>query len=112
MAHQRTFVNYIAKKLNITKQEDWYKLKFKDYVKVGGTGLLTKYHYSPSKLLATVLSEYLHCWTNLLARYTWDVTKFKKVPNRYWSQLKNQRAFMDSLAKKLSILNTRSTTFC
>ncbi len=37
--------------------------------------------------------------------YNWDVTKFPRVPSRYWNDIHNQRSFMDNLAKTLHIDN-------
>ncbi len=48
----------IAKKLNITNHEGWYKATFKMLKTHGATGLLSKYKDSPSLLLTTVYPEY------------------------------------------------------
>ena len=48
--------------------------------------------------------------TNCLALNTiypahpWDVTKLKNVRKGYWRDITNQRAFLDRLAKRMSIL--------
>ncbi len=98
----------IAKKLNITDQEGWYKVTVETLRMHKAGGLLaSKYNNSPSKLLATVFPEYplsnitSNCM--ILNIYNWDISKFTSVPTRYWNVVSNQRAFMDDLAKKLDI---------
>ncbi len=56
--HQKSFLNEIGQKLNITNQSDWYSITSEAFRKVGGTPLLNKYNGSLSKLLVTVYPEY------------------------------------------------------
>ncbi len=37
--------------------------------------------------------------------HNWDLTKFRKMPQKYWDDKRNQRSFMDQLAKKLNIVD-------
>ncbi len=55
---QRTFMDDLGKKLNITSQEEWYKLTTPILRFYGGQHLLPVYNYSPSKLLKAVYPEY------------------------------------------------------
>ncbi len=55
---KRNFMNSVAKKLNITDPESWYKLKTKNLKDQGGSTLLHK--YTMSELFSTVYPEYLH----------------------------------------------------
>ncbi len=57
----RTFLDHIAKKLNITDQAGWYnKIKTMHILQEkGGSGMLSKYNRSIVKLLSTIYSEYL-----------------------------------------------------
>lgn len=49
----------LAKKLNITEYEEWYKTTYRTIRKHGGGGLLaSKYKNSLSHLLTTVYPEY------------------------------------------------------
>ncbi len=36
-------------------------------------------------------------------KYKWDYSKFKHVPNGHWTNISNQRHFLDELASKLDI---------
>jgi hypothetical protein len=41
--NQRSFLDQLASKLNITKQDDWYKVSVKKVVENGGQSVLQKY---------------------------------------------------------------------
>ncbi len=57
--NQRSFLNNLAKKLNINDLSGWYKITQYILEEQGGGGLVRKYNGSPSKLLQTVYPEYL-----------------------------------------------------
>ncbi len=57
IANQRSFLDNIAKQLNITDPQGWVKVPKKVLQELGGHTLLTRYH-SMSKLLMTVYPEY------------------------------------------------------
>ncbi len=62
MDNQRAFVDDIGKKLSITNKEEWYNVKFQDFLDHGGAGLLNrKYKGSVCKLLTTIYPEYQQC---------------------------------------------------
>lgn len=58
-----------------------------------GYGLISK-HYGNCPSRAIV---------DMFPNHPWNLWKFKKVPRGYWNSEKNQREFMDSLAKKLNL---------
>ncbi len=58
-SQQRAFMDDLAKKLNITNKEDWYKLTRDTVYRYGGGELLRKYEFLPSKLVMSVYPEYL-----------------------------------------------------
>ncbi len=58
LANQRSFMNALARKLNITTQEEWYHVTQQMFVQNGASGLLQKYNGSPQKLLTSVFPEY------------------------------------------------------
>ncbi len=59
VANQRSFLDSLAKNLNITKgSEGWYKITYQILKKNGGGRLLREYNGSPSKLLSSVYPEY------------------------------------------------------
>ncbi len=58
LSNQRSFLDNLAKKLNISSPEGWYYLTCTTFRKHNGTGLLSKYDNSPRKLLQAVYPEY------------------------------------------------------
>ncbi len=108
LSAQRSFLDNLAKKLHISRPEDWYKVTSTTLKQYGATGLLKKYNYSPSKLLINVYPEYLlHISTishsDNLVKYNWDIFNFTQLPSGYWNDISNQRSFLEGLAKKLHI---------
>ncbi len=61
LSNQRSFLDEIAKKLNIRTQDDWYKVTSTTLQQCGAVALLEKYHKSPSALLSAVYPEYPKC---------------------------------------------------
>ncbi len=60
ISNQRLFMEEMAKKLNISDHEEWYKVGQSVLYHHGAGGLLSaKYNNSPSKLLTRVFPEYL-----------------------------------------------------
>ncbi len=112
--HQRLFLNSLSKELRITTQEQWYQVTSSTLIEHGGKPLLLHYNGSPGKLLMAVYpeypnidllcSKYINKDTNFLI-YKWDLSKFVRVPGGYWDDMRNQRSFMDNLAKTLQISN-------
>ncbi len=92
MSKQRAFMDDIAKKLNITDINDWYKITHSPLVKHGCFTLLSKYKHSIPALLKAVYPE-----------HQWDKLRFSRIPPEYWGSLENQRTFMETLAKKLNV---------
>jgi hypothetical protein len=102
--NQREFMNWVAVKLNVKEPSDWYStslnvssfggkyLSSKDIANVGGESLLRKYNNSPFLLLTTIFPE--------LQLLPW---KFASTPKNFWSNLDNQRKFMNWAAQQLNI---------
>lgn len=57
--NQRTFLDKLAKKLNITSYEGWYQVSVKTLQQHGVSGILSKYNSSPKKLFPAIYPEYL-----------------------------------------------------
>jgi hypothetical protein len=90
---QRQFLDWAGKELKIKEFSDWYKVTYNDIIKMGGSYLLlTKFGNSPSLLLSTVYPE-----------YDWLPWKFYKGPKNFWTDLKNQRKFLDWAGKQLNV---------
>lgn len=57
--NQRIYLDWLGKRLNFTKQEDWYKIRWEHFLENDGSTLLDKYYEgSPSKMIAAVFSDY------------------------------------------------------
>ncbi len=60
ISNQRTFLENLARKLNIKDHEGWYRITKTALRQYGGSTLLKGYGNIPSRLLASVFPEY-HC---------------------------------------------------
>ena len=81
-------------KLNIAYSDwdKWYSVTTAEFGKCGGRVLLSMYNSSLSKALMAIYSE-----------HKWDLSKFSKLPHKYWANSSNQRAFMNEIGLKLGI---------
>jgi len=59
---------------------------------LGGRGALEPYNKSLSSLLKAVYPE-----------KEWDLSRFEKMRNGFWSSVERQREFMDKIGKELGI---------
>lgn len=59
--NQKEFLLQVAKKLNITKFDDWYSVQLKDVTKHGGYRLLALFQNSIPKMVQSVFPEFK--WT-------------------------------------------------
>eukprot|EP01118_Nematostelium_gracile_P015920 TRINITY_DN6480_c0_g2_i1.p1 TRINITY_DN6480_c0_g2~~TRINITY_DN6480_c0_g2_i1.p1 ORF type:complete len:190 (-),score=30.60 TRINITY_DN6480_c0_g2_i1:134-703(-) len=84
-------MDHLAKKLKITKMEDWYDVTVRQVLETIGKGLLRKYKSSPSCLVMSMFTE-----------HKWDVSKFARRKG-IWDDLQLQRNVMSDLAKRLNI---------
>eukprot|EP01114_Cavostelium_apophysatum_P015052 TRINITY_DN4029_c1_g1_i1.p1 TRINITY_DN4029_c1_g1~~TRINITY_DN4029_c1_g1_i1.p1 ORF type:complete len:534 (-),score=127.16 TRINITY_DN4029_c1_g1_i1:1284-2885(-) len=90
LSNQREFMDQLAKKLNVQKWEDWYKVTYSDIVDNGGKVISRLYGHSHIKTITTVYPE-----------HNWEYWKFNKVTGGYWLSLSNQRSFCDQVALEL-----------
>jgi hypothetical protein len=102
--HQRSFMDTLAKKLNINHFDDWYTISSADLRKKhNASGIMAIYGNSISQLLKSVYPEYLRTFNfyDNYQRHPWDIHKFQRVPQKHWKDLAHQRTFMDDLGRKL-----------
>ena len=105
LSNQRTFMQWVAKELNIKEMSDWYKvstqvyymffyllIEFQDFQKLCKGLFANNYSSSPYKLLSSVFPE-----------YDWLPWKFSRVPKGFWPELANQRKFVEWAAKQLNV---------
>jgi len=96
LANQKSFLDHLAKKLNITSIEGWYKVTVPILQANGGNGLLKKYKVSLHTLLSTVYPEYKQSCRDAILSITRDLKLTKvedsiKVAHKYLdSQLLRQ----------------------
>jgi hypothetical protein len=99
--NQRKFLDWASTQLNIKDMSDWYKI----------TKKVTRYHNFLVLLFLKKLAEIGLCLpgplstflSNVYPDYNWLPWKFDNCPHNYWTDLKNQRKFLDWAATELNI---------
>ena len=81
---------------------DWYKVRRRDVVAHGGSGLF-KSHTSLYEALSAVYPDYQWEYLNF-------VDSASKIKNGFWDSLENQKKFLDKVAQELGI--TEVTILC
>jgi len=71
---------------------DWYRVRYSDFVSNGGNYVIRLYSSSPIKFLTT-----------LFPNHRWEVWKFKNVSTGFWENPKHQRIFLHSLASYMEL---------
>ncbi len=118
-SNQRSFLETLAKKLNITDQEGWKTVTHKTLKENGGESLLYVFNNSLGKLFRSVYPEYpIHFsfahqhFTSLQLLSTVYISIYHWInsdriqtyrSHSYWKSSSNQKNFMDDLAEKLNI---------
>jgi len=92
--HQKAFMNELGERIGIRDLDGWYACSNQKLITMGAGGILTLYNNSLSKLLAAVYPN-----------HPWDVSRFSKRPQNYWTSYENQKQFMDELGKKVGIFS-------
>jgi len=90
-ANRRAFMEWLERKLDVRKPEDWYELTSATIRRFGGRGLLQQC-FGGSAL--ALLQEYLP-W------YDWKEWLFPQVPRGFWMDLANCRRYLEWLGEKL-----------
>jgi hypothetical protein len=88
---QRTFMDSVAKELDIKSYEDWYKVSF---TSIRASTKVLLHHYNDSMYQAL---------TSIYPEYKWLPWRFRACPRGYWNDINNQRMFMDHVATVLNI---------
>lgn len=87
---RKEFLQKLQTKLNLQSPEDWSQIKAQTFIDHGGRSLLSKYSSKREML------------TDLVPGIKWDSTT-SRLPRGYWSDISNQRTFLDNLAKTLNL---------
>jgi len=94
--NRRRYMRWLGALKNFRRNEDWYRIRKRDFHENGGGGLLANY-YNDSPYAA--LLEYK-------PHYDWKPWLFGSTPQGYWQKPENRRAFMDWLGKRLGFQKT------
>ena len=92
--NQRKFLEHVSQELGFKdfNEENWYSVKTKDILQLGGKGLLNRYDGSLIKALQHVYPE-----------KEWHVWKFHQVPKNFWEVDTNVFGYLQWLSKSLGI---------
>ena len=89
--NRKDFMTQLGQKLGFTKMEDWYNIDakaFSEYV-----GYLNIFKNSP--VIAVMHTFPLH---------NWEISRFKRVGNEYWTVRENRKEYLEWLGKKLGFV--------
>jgi hypothetical protein len=92
---RRKYFDWFAKHMGIFKQEDWYRITPEDIMGMGGEYILSYYSNNLSHAL-----ESIYGGMNGFAPLPW---LFTRVPIGFWNDPKQQKRFMDWIAKKFQV---------
>jgi hypothetical protein len=88
----RAYLEKLGKRLGFKEPEDWYRVKFMDFVSYQGSAMTNRFNSSPVAILRTYMPE-----------YDWKEWLFKTPPVRWWTDREARRRYLDWLAEKLGI---------
>jgi hypothetical protein len=88
----RRFFDWLGKKLNVKKLEDWYNVSGREIRENGGMNALASTRDSPLNALARAYPE-----------HQWHGWMFKKAPQHFWNNDSNVREYVEWLEKDLGI---------
>ncbi len=88
ISNQRSLIDELTKKFNITDSEGWFKITAAMITKHGGATLLSKYNGSVSVLLSTICPEYLKACREKVMRLASELKltnleDIAKLPQKY-----------------------------
>ena len=89
--NRRRYMDWLGQRLGFREAADWYRVSRMDFCRNRGGSLLVMF-YGDSPLAA--LQDYL-------PDYPWQPWLFKRVPQHFWREIENRRAYLDWLGKHL-----------
>jgi hypothetical protein len=95
--NHKKYAEWLGKKLNYKKPEDWYKLTRKDFIDNDGGTLLSSYNGSPIQFLRKIFPN-----------EEWLEWKFGMAPLGFWKKSENRKKYMIWLSKILEIKETHN----
>lgn len=85
-------MNWLGKKLELKKFDDWYSVTQEDLQKYGG---IERFQVCDTSLSSILESSY--------PEHQWKPWKFNRLPHGWWNKQENQKRFLESLAKELGL---------
>eukprot|EP01114_Cavostelium_apophysatum_P016152 TRINITY_DN4542_c0_g1_i6.p1 TRINITY_DN4542_c0_g1~~TRINITY_DN4542_c0_g1_i6.p1 ORF type:complete len:1067 (+),score=194.96 TRINITY_DN4542_c0_g1_i6:160-3360(+) len=92
LSDQQAFFLRLRTTLRLEKTTDWTSIPSTTIAKYGGGGLLRRYDGS-----------LLRCLQAVFPNESWNPLDFPQVPKGYWSDIQNQRNFLESISKILDL---------
>jgi hypothetical protein len=94
----------------ITNMDAWYSVTTQTVARLGASGVISKYNNSlPQGNISSLSKSDEKALKSIYPDHPWEASRFKNVrpsdikPYGYWTNIDNQRAFMEQLAKRLQI---------
>eukprot|EP01114_Cavostelium_apophysatum_P000432 TRINITY_DN10397_c0_g1_i2.p1 TRINITY_DN10397_c0_g1~~TRINITY_DN10397_c0_g1_i2.p1 ORF type:complete len:506 (+),score=124.86 TRINITY_DN10397_c0_g1_i2:145-1662(+) len=91
-SNHRKFMDHLAEKLNFQTFDDWYEVSTSQFAEHNGEFLLTYYGKSHVKAVTEIFSD-----------HNWKLHRFKNLPQEFWNDKANLRAFMDDVGAELGV---------
>jgi hypothetical protein len=93
--------------VDIKTLDDWYSVTASEVSKYREGGSILNYYKGSlingrnynCKVLKNVALQ------SLYPKHPWDILRFKFITRGYWNSVKNQRAWMDNLSKKIGTIH-------
>ena len=87
--NQKAFMDQLFIKLNLKSIDDWNSVTWKEIAENGGSGLISKFGFSVSKLVSSIYPSF---------RVNFNE---RSKPHFFWESLENQRKYLNYLFEKL-----------
>jgi len=98
-SHREEFVQWLAKRLKVTSEEHWYRIRVEEALAYGAGGLLDHYGSSLQRMLQ-----------DLLPNYHWKPWLFGSVPRGFWNQPCQVASYLRWLSTVLNISQSQAWT--
>jgi hypothetical protein len=90
--NRHRYLRWLGKRLGYRRPEDWYAIRFQDFVDHGGRECLKSYHLSPALAVK-----------DLFPGHYWEEWRFPRVSRGFWNRLENRQQYLRWLGKQLGI---------
>ena len=94
--NRRAYLDWLGETLGFETDTDWYRITKSEFQQHNGAGLLANYYQD---------SPY-HAMLEYRPEFPWKPWLFKSVPQHFWQDAANRRAYMKWLGKSLGFRKT------